>query len=490
MATQPSRTRYGEPPEDTSTTAIASTATARSTSLERKSEPKETARPIKLRGERQVAKSKPAVLAHRRNPRKTTQPVAQASKESPKIPKNDASKEVTTSKDAAVIQSGKPDLSFHPGMVGEGCQDSTTTPPRRKNDALGRRRCRHRPSRARLSSGDPQPAPPDYKRTRAIGKRDAAHAQGRMPCRPCGQRHASSTTLNPGAAAPASTRDRPAPLSNLPPSARHRNRRLAHQMPRRRAAILAPWHTSATGLQVPAGASAPQLTCHPRWPSAAEPNSDRFWARALDPRPPRDLRAEKKLAAQIPPPPRPRGRRPGLRAPGELQPRAGPDRARPDPDRARQKHRAATTQRCRHRRPPHSPARRRRSSTPDANHRRAAAARGGADGSGAPASNAFTAALPQPPSVTGAAATAAGPAAAAEARRKPGGPAAARLRLPRVARCGRREGLFVPTYDSDHLGSHVECEIRVDEVDIMLLYLATSRDGFAKEFADENRMAV
>jgi hypothetical protein len=258
---------------------------------------------------------------------------------------------------------------------------------------------------------------------------------GSMPCRPRGQRHASSTTLNPGAAAPASTRDRPAPPSNLPPSARHRNRRLSHQMPRRRAAILASWHTSATGLQVSAGASAPRLTCHPRWPSAAEPNSDRFWARALDPRPPRDLRAEEKLAAQTPPPPRPRGHRPGLQAPGELQPRAGPDRARPDPDRARTKHRAATTQRCRHRRPPHSPARRRRNSTTDANHRRAAAARGGADGSGAPASNAFTAALPQPPSVTGAAATAAGPAAAAEARRKPGGPAAARVRLPRVARC-------------------------------------------------------
>ncbi|KAK1663605.1 hypothetical protein QYE76_051764 [Lolium multiflorum] len=38
---------------------------------------------------------------------------------------------------------------------------------------------------------------------------------------------------------------------NQPPSARRRNRRLAHQMQRRRAAVLAPWHTSTTGLQVP-----------------------------------------------------------------------------------------------------------------------------------------------------------------------------------------------------------------------------------------------
>jgi hypothetical protein len=30
---------------------------------------------------------------------------------------NDTSKEVTTSKDAAVIQPGKPDLGFHPGVA-------------------------------------------------------------------------------------------------------------------------------------------------------------------------------------------------------------------------------------------------------------------------------------------------------------------------------------------------------------------------------------
>jgi hypothetical protein len=40
-------------------------------------------------------------------------------KVAPKTPKNDACKEVTTSKDVAVIQSGKQDLSFHPGVMVE-----------------------------------------------------------------------------------------------------------------------------------------------------------------------------------------------------------------------------------------------------------------------------------------------------------------------------------------------------------------------------------
>jgi hypothetical protein len=52
-------------------------------------------------------------------------------------PTDDACKEVTTSKDTAVIQSGKPGLSFHPGVMDRGVAVLHNNAPRGKTTPTG-----------------------------------------------------------------------------------------------------------------------------------------------------------------------------------------------------------------------------------------------------------------------------------------------------------------------------------------------------------------
>jgi hypothetical protein len=120
----------------------------------------------------------------------------------PNTPKNDASKEDTTSIDAAIIQPGKMDLGFHPGMMDGGKSGLHSNAPKEENSARKRRHCRHQPSRARLLSVDH-----DHRLHRTImriahateqakntGERAIAHANGSMPRRPRGQGHGGNTT--------------------------------------------------------------------------------------------------------------------------------------------------------------------------------------------------------------------------------------------------------------------------------------------------------
>jgi hypothetical protein len=99
--------------------------------------------------------------------RAPTEPEDVDSTSSPNIAKsgahhseNDASKEVTTSKHAAVIQPGKPDLGFHPEMMDEGVSRLQGNVPKEENYALERRHCRPQLGWARFSSGDRRSPPP------------------------------------------------------------------------------------------------------------------------------------------------------------------------------------------------------------------------------------------------------------------------------------------------------------------------------------------
>jgi hypothetical protein len=115
--------------------------------------------------------------------------------------KNDASKEDTTSIDAAVIQPGKPGLDFHPGMMDGAESGLHGNAPKEENGARKRRHCRHQPSRARLSSADH-----DHRlhgtiartahateRAKNASERANAHANGSMPRCPRGRGHGSET---------------------------------------------------------------------------------------------------------------------------------------------------------------------------------------------------------------------------------------------------------------------------------------------------------
>jgi hypothetical protein len=64
------------------------------------------------------------------------------------------------SKDAAVIQPGKPDLGFHPEMMDGRVSSLHGNAPKGENDALERRRCRPQLGWARFSSEDRRPPPP------------------------------------------------------------------------------------------------------------------------------------------------------------------------------------------------------------------------------------------------------------------------------------------------------------------------------------------
>ena len=135
-------------------------------------------------------------------------------------------------------------FGFSPRNVDGGVSGHHDNAPKGGNDALERRRCRHRQNRARLSSGDPQTPPPRNSRedhpcqptSTTTDEEDDADAHGGMPRRPRGQRQMHTTTLFPE---PLLRHPRAAGRrhANLPPFTR---RRPANQKRRRRTAVRTP----------------------------------------------------------------------------------------------------------------------------------------------------------------------------------------------------------------------------------------------------------
>jgi hypothetical protein len=106
---------------------------------------------------RRTARNKLAALVHQRNPKTSTEPAALASSSvAPIILKNDASKEVTTSKDVPA----KLDLGFHPRTMDRAVSGLHGNAPKEENDTLKRRRFWLRLGRAKSSSGDRRTPPP------------------------------------------------------------------------------------------------------------------------------------------------------------------------------------------------------------------------------------------------------------------------------------------------------------------------------------------
>lgn len=164
----------------------------------------------------------------------------------------------------------------------------------------------------------------------ANGRREDAHAHGVIPCRPHDQGRASEPPL-PGAAAPAYTRSGATPRAHPPPSTGRRAQRpaLQHATPPRRHPCTMAHHChgpagSGQGRRAPAGLpQALAIQSHQDTEDLAAGTKTVGLNATTAPK--------ECLAALLPKPPRPRGRRPGLPAPVSRRARMGPDRTASGP---------------------------------------------------------------------------------------------------------------------------------------------------------------